>query len=127
MDYSYFAALDCRDSRFGMPAQSLRLWVTEFVKQASCEYVPVSAIHYERLNMTSSLEPIAGVDLKGKTVLVRKKFFKPEYADKDRRFKCESGFGCNPAAMGNAVFGTFLLDGEETRINRSDIEGIVSE
>jgi hypothetical protein len=28
---------------------------------------------------------IAGVNLEGKTVLIRKSFFKPEYADGDRR------------------------------------------
>lgn len=70
---------------------------------------------------------LLGIDLKGKTVLVRKSFFKPEYADKDRRFKCESGFGCSPDLAGRAVFGTFLLDGEEARINRSDIERVCEE
>jgi hypothetical protein len=71
------------------------------------------------------VKPIMGVDLKGKTVLVRKSFFKPEYQDKDRRFKCEGGFGCHPDKIGTAVFGIFLLDGEEARISRGDIEGVV--
>jgi hypothetical protein len=67
---------------------------------------------------------IAGVNLEGKTVLIRKTFFKPEYANGDRRFKCESGFGCDPSGSGTKVYGTFLSDGEETWVRRSDIESV---
>jgi hypothetical protein len=67
---------------------------------------------------------IAGVNLEGKTVLIRKSFFKPEYADGDRRFKCESGFGCDPSGSGTKVYGTFLLDGEEAWVRRSDVESV---
>src|SRR5208282_6500275 len=59
--------------------------------------------------------------------MVRKSFFKKDYRDKDRRFRCSGGFGCNPSSAGRAVFGTFLLDGEEARIDRGDVEGIVAE
>jgi hypothetical protein len=68
-------------------------------------------------------QKITGVDLVGKTVVVRKSFFSAQYADGDRRFKCEGGFGCGPSSIGRAVFGTFF-DGEDARIDRSDIEGI---
>lgn len=70
---------------------------------------------------------IVGIDLKGKTVIVRKGYFKPEYQDKDRRFRCEGGFGCNPEAMGTAVFGVFLLDDEQARISRGDVESVIED
>jgi len=70
---------------------------------------------------------VAGIDLEGKVVLIRKSYFKPEYADGDRRFKCEGGFGCKPYLSGTAVFGTFLSDGEQARINRGDVESVVEE
>ena len=70
---------------------------------------------------------ITGVNLEGKTVLVKKSFFKPAYRELDRRFKCSGGFGCDPDAMGRAVFGEFLLDGEHARIERSDVECVLEE
>lgn len=70
---------------------------------------------------------LAGIQLVGRVVLVRKSFFKPEYSEGDRRFKCESGFGCDPDGAGTKVFGTFLVDGEHTWIRRSDIEDIVEQ
>lgn len=71
------------------------------------------------------MSAITGIDLKGKTVLVRRDSFSPQYRDGDRRFKCAGGFGCSPTAIGTAVFGTFLSDGEEARINRSDVESVI--
>lgn len=39
-----------------------------------------------------------------------------------RAFICRGGFGCSPHTGGTAVFGTFLVDGEEARIEGYDIE-----
>ena len=64
---------------------------------------------------------ITGVDLVGKTVVLREAYFAPAYRNVDRRFVCNGGFGCSPTKMGRAVFGTFLADGEEARIDRGDI------
>ena len=56
---------------------------------------------------------------------------KSESLDKNYRnaanqlFTAFSGFGCDPHKMGTAVYGEFLIDGEETRFERSDFLGIV--
>ena len=68
---------------------------------------------------------ITGIDLTGKTVLIRKRWFKKELQDGDRRFKCESGFGCDPSSSGTKVFGYFLSDGEKTWVRRSDVECVL--
>jgi hypothetical protein len=48
-------------------------------------------------------------------------FQKPEF----QLFLARGGFGCDPNKMGNAVFGTFLEDGEECRMERYQIVGIL--
>lgn len=69
---------------------------------------------------------IQDVNLTGKVVVIKKEFFNEQYANGDRRFLATAGFGCNPSLMGKAVFGKFLDDGEETRIERYDIEGLAA-
>jgi hypothetical protein len=62
-------------------------------------------------------------ELEGKVVLIKKDYLKPEYHDDEkRRFLCETGFGCHPWTMGNAVFGTYLWDGEQCRVEGWQIE-----
>ena len=39
-------------------------------------------------------------------------------------FYATDGFGCSPDSLGMAVFGHFLLDGQKTRLERSDFIGI---
>lgn len=39
-----------------------------------------------------------------------------------RRFRCEEGFGCMPFLSGNAIYGEFLDTGEQTRIERWQVE-----
>ena len=68
---------------------------------------------------------IAGIELTGKIVLVRKSWFKPEFAEGDRRFVCESGFGCSPDCCGTRIYGKFVSDGEQTSIRRGDVEQVV--
>jgi len=68
---------------------------------------------------------VVGIDLKGKTVLVRKSWFAPEYREGDRRFVCSGGFGCNPDAMGTKIFGDFVDDGSHACITRGDIEKVL--
>jgi len=61
----------------------------------------------------------------GKVVVVRKAALAPAYQQMlDRRFLAAGGFGCNPSALGNAVFGMYLSDGEECRIERYEIAGV---
>jgi hypothetical protein len=61
-----------------------------------------------------------------KVVVIKRSFFSPEYADKDRRFTVSGGFGCHAEARGTAVFGKFVLDGERTQVERYDIEGLAA-
>jgi hypothetical protein len=61
-----------------------------------------------------------------KVVVIKRGFFGPAFADKDRRFVVSGGFGCHLEARGTAVFGKFVLDGERTRVERYDIEGLAA-
>lgn len=54
-------------------------------------------------------------DLSGRYVIVRDTF-----ADYLKLFLCRSGNGCNPEAIGRAVFGTWVSDGSHERIDRYD-------
>ena len=79
------------------------------------------------------LRSISNESMVGKVVLLHKSYFgNAAYVksqggiDKvDRRFKVSGGFGAEPGKIGRAVFGTFLSDGEEARVDRGDIEGII--
>ncbi len=60
-------------------------------------------------------------DLHGKVVVMSRKFYKGE-TEEERRFLCLGGFGCSAGCIGNAVYGKFLTDGEECRVERYEIE-----
>jgi post-segregation antitoxin (ccd killing protein) len=60
------------------------------------------------------------IDLTGKVVVVMKKYYKGD--ERARRFLCEGGFGCSPSTNGNAIGGTFLIDGERARIEGWQVE-----
>lgn len=62
--------------------------------------------------------------IKGKVVIISKKYLDPDYQLMDRRFKATDGFGTSLTTMGSAVFGTLLMDGEECRFERMEIEGL---
>jgi hypothetical protein len=64
---------------------------------------------------------ISGQSLVDRIVLVN------GHADPLRLFHCKGGFGCNPAAMGQAVFGTWLSDGKQERIDRYNVERFASD
>ncbi len=62
-------------------------------------------------------------DLKGQTVIMAAKYFQPEYAEPYRRvFRVRGGFGASPVTGGNALFGTFLADGESCRMEGWQVE-----
>lgn len=61
------------------------------------------------------------LQLEGITVVVK------GYADPLCIFKCSGGFGCNPASIGRAIFGSFLSDGEDCRIERTEIVRVAND
>jgi hypothetical protein len=72
--------------------------------------------------------PIAGVDLEGKVLVLKEGVLAKKYNTIGNRLhKASGGFGCNPNASGRAVFATCLLDGEQSRWERSDFEGWITE
>ena len=73
------------------------------------------------------LTDISGQELSGKLVQLKKKFFRSNVDPEKELFVCENGFGCNPEARGSAVFGYFITDNSEFRVERYDIQGIVTE
>ena len=76
------------------------------------------------MNLNEIEKGIDGEDLTGKVVIIRKDSLVSPYSEGDRRFLAKVGFGCKPGLIGRAVWGIFLVDGEECRMNRSDVEGI---
>lgn len=67
-------------------------------------------------------------DYEGKVLVVRSGWFndwsrKPE----NQLFLASCGFGCDPSKIGTAVFGKFLIDGEQTRLERYDFLGVLDE
>jgi hypothetical protein len=71
---------------------------------------------------------ISGEDLTGKVIVMRKGILSKQYDTIGNRLHTATGgFGCNPNAIGRAVFTKCLLDGEESRWNRGDFEGWITE
>jgi hypothetical protein len=72
-------------------------------------------------------------DLHGKTVLFRADAMQAPYRSMEARlFRVDStpaggGFGASAFTHGSALMGTFLADGEETRMDGWDVEAIVDE
>lgn len=60
-------------------------------------------------------------------VVIKSEYFKPDYRSaKYQLFHAKGGFGCDPSKIGTAVFGYFLADGDEARVERYDILGIAT-
>jgi hypothetical protein len=71
---------------------------------------------------------INSLNLEGRVVVLSKRAVKPEYhAVVERVFEARGGFGCSPTAGGSAVFGTFLVDGENARFSRGDVERLATD
>lgn len=62
----------------------------------------------------------------GQYVVLRPGFLKEEYRTiQNQVFYASCGFGCEPDKLGTAVFGSFLIDGEECRVSRCDVIGVI--
>lgn len=64
-------------------------------------------------------------DLTNKVVVLNRLYYTG--TENERHFLCLSGFGCSPYAIGNAIFGKFVFDGEECRIERYEVEKLAPE
>jgi hypothetical protein len=67
-------------------------------------------------------------DFKGKLLILRDTTLKESCRTPENQlFLAHGGFGCSPDAVGRAVFGEFLIDGEQARFARQDFVGIVDD
>lgn len=67
-------------------------------------------------------------DYKGKILILRANWLNENHKSPENQlFLADSGFGCDPAASGRAVFGQFLIDGEKARLERSDFVGVLDD
>lgn len=62
-------------------------------------------------------------DLEGRTVIIKAEALLPKYAEPHQRvFHVDGGFGAKTHTTGNAVFGTFVADGEKCRVEGWQVE-----
>jgi len=62
----------------------------------------------------------------GRVLVLKPETLLDEYKTPESQlFKAERGFGCVPTASGRAIFGEFLVDGEQARFNRQDFLGVL--
>jgi hypothetical protein len=70
---------------------------------------------------------IAGVNLNGRTVIIRATSMKDKNAtEAERTFLCTGGFGCDASSSGTKVFGTWVSDGTEDWVRRGDVESVLT-
>ena len=69
--------------------------------------------------MANLVDP-QGQDLTDKVVVLSSKDYRGD--QEARRFLCRSGFGCKPHSRGNAIYGEFVSDEEQTRVERWQVE-----
>ncbi|MDR0884526.1 MAG: DUF3849 domain-containing protein [Oscillospiraceae bacterium] len=87
---------------------------------------------YAALNLYDHHHRIEGdihqQDFKGKLLILRDDVLnEASRTPENQLFLASSGFGCSPDASGRAVFGAFLIDGEQARFARQDFIGICDE
>ena len=59
------------------------------------------------------------MDLRGKVVIVNSTY---KGTERERRFLCEEGFGCDPGRPGGRrILGKFLVDGEECSVAGEEV------
>ena len=86
----------------------------------------VPFVEQNPLNEITS-ERLVGTNLTGRILVFRPTALAERYQQLDRRFLAQGGFGCSPTAMGSAVYGVRLLDGEEARWERGDFMGFAAD
>jgi len=85
---------------------------------------------YDKLNLYDHRHCVEGnihdQDFTGKVLVLRDTVLKESERTPENQlfFANVGGFGCRPHAVGRAVMGEFLIDGEKARFNREDFVGI---
>ena len=72
-----------------------------------------------------SKNTLIGTELVGKKVIL----CSSKYAGKEdkRTFLCKSGLGCSPGLKDTFIYGIFISNGCEARIDRYDIEDVLND
>jgi hypothetical protein len=66
------------------------------------------------------------LDYEGKILVIAPECIKESYWQPENQiFYAKDGFGCSPTAIGRSIRGEYLIDGEETRLNRADFIGVM--
>lgn len=69
----------------------------------------------------------ANINLAGHVIIIRADALNAEYAyAKHQLLLATGGFGCDPNAVGNSIFGLYLADDTPAAICRGDVIGIAS-
>ena len=78
--------------------------------------------------MKFKTNPIEGVDLTGKIIVLREGVLKKQYDKFENYFyRATGGFGCSPSAIGSAVFTRGVFDELDERWARGDFAGWLTE
>lgn len=68
------------------------------------------------------------MDWTGKVLIVESSALSEQYRKPEHQlWRATGGFGCNPNALGRAVFATSLADGEKVRWSRSEFLGVATD
>ena len=89
--------------------------------QARQAYEQLHLFGAKQCTSVFKIESVADQVLVLKPEVLKDKYKSPEC----QLFRAEHGFGCRPRASGRAIYGTFLVDGEQTRFNREDFLGVL--
>lgn len=83
---------------------------------------------YTEKDTVRSMYDESVTDNEGCVAILAPNYLKEKYQKEEYQlFYLQSGFGCKPSTIGNACFGLFCIDAEETRINRYNFIGIANE
>lgn len=80
---------------------------------------------FDRRHAVQSKEP---QNYRDRLLIIKAESLREEFRTPENQlFLAKGGFGCDPAASGRKVFGSFLSDGEQTHFYRSDFVGIIAD
>ena len=84
---------------------------------------------YDRLHLFDAKQCDSVFDFEsvaGRVLVLKPETLMDEYKTPDCQiFLAQNGFGCVPTASGRAIFGEFLIDGEQAKFSRQDFIGVL--